>query len=198
MAEDLLEEIEEGEGVEDNNVDPVDTSSGKKSLLSKLPRISKKMLLIAGVALLVIGLITGVGIFFFSGDDEPSVIESNQSGVAEDGNQASLEKAAEIVFEDIVVLEPFERIRMKGNSAFGLISLNISLELTDHRYRKQVYTMEDRLRKIVTGQIKEMTWLELRNPEGKIRLKYELLKRMNSIFPKVTVRNVYFTNFLMQ
>ncbi len=193
MAQDLLEEIED---IEDNNVDPVEASSGKKSLLGKLPGISKKMLIIGGIVLLVIGLITGGAIFFLGGDDDPVVIESNQA--TEEDIQTSLEKKTEIVFEDIVVLEPFERIRMKGNSAMGMISVNISLELTDHRYRKQVYTMEDRIRKIVTGQIKEMTWLELRNPEGKIRLKYELLKRMNSIFPKVTVRNIYFTNFLMQ
>ena len=194
MAEDLLEEIDESE---DNNIDP-EASTGKKSLLRKLPRISKKMLLIGGIALLVLGLIAGAGLFFFGGEDEPVVIESKQSQMTGEDIQAALEKTTEIVFEDIVVLEPFERIRMKGNSAMGLISLNISLELTDHRYRKQVYTMEDRLRKIVTGQIKEMTWLELRNPEGKIKLKYELLKRMNSIFSKVTIRNIYFTNFLMQ
>ncbi len=194
VAEDLLEEIDESE---DNNIDP-EASTGKKSLLRKLPRISKKMLLIGGIALLVLGLIAGAGLFFFWGEDESVVIESKQSQMTGEDIQAALEKTTEIVFEDIVVLEPFERIRMKGNSAMGLISLNISLELTDHRYRKQVYTMEDRLRKIVTGQIKEMTWLELRNPEGKIRLKYELLKRMNSIFPKVTIRNIYFTNFLMQ
>ncbi len=195
MAEDLLEEIED---TEDNNVDPIEASSGKKSLLSKLPKISKKMLLIGGIILLVLGLIIGGAVFFLGGDGDSDVTDSNQSQMTEEEIQASLEQKTEIVFEDIVVLEPFERIRMKGNSAMGMISVNISLELTDHRYRKQVYTMEDRLRKIVTGQIKEMTWLELRNPEGKIRLKYELLKRMNSIFPKVTVRNIYFTNFLMQ
>jgi flagellar FliL protein len=190
VADDLLEEIED---TEDDNIDSAEASSGKKSLLGKL--LSKKMLLIGGLSLLAIGLIAGGAVFFLGGDDDPTAIESNLS---EEDVKASLEKKPEIVFEDLVVLEPFERIRMKGNSAMGMISVIISLELTDHRYRKQVYTMEDRLRKIVTGQIREMTWLELRNPEGKIRLKYELLKRMNSVFPKVTVRNIYFTNFLMQ
>ncbi len=80
----------------------------------------------------------------------------------------------------------------------GLINLDISLELMDHRYRKQVVSMQDRIRKIIMGQVREMRWLELRAPEGKIQLKYELLKRINSIFPKVMVRNIYFTNLIMQ
>ena len=194
MAEDLLEEIEEGE---DGNMEPEDPPPGKKSLLGKLPRPGKKMLLVGGVVLLLLGAGVGAGLFFLGGDEDTPP-EASQSEMTEEEMQAALDKKNEIVFEDIVVMEPFERIRMKGNSAMGLISLNISLELTDHRYRKQVVTMDDRLRKIVTGQVREMTWLELRSPEGKIKLKYELLKRMNSIFPKVTVRNIYFTNLLMQ
>jgi flagellar FliL protein len=80
----------------------------------------------------------------------------------------------------------------------GLISMNLSLELTDPKYKKQIYTMEGRIREIITSQLEGMTWLELRNPEGKIILKYNLLKRINPIFPKLTVRNIYFTYFIMQ
>jgi flagellar FliL protein len=124
----------------------------------------------------------------------PSAMEENRDA-GESDQPAQLE---EIVFEDIVALEPFERIPLKVNSAMGLISLDISLELMDHRYRKQVVSMQDRIRKIIIGQVREMKWIELRTPEGKIQLKYELLKRINSIFPKVMVRNIYFTNLIMQ
>jgi flagellar FliL protein len=58
--------------------------------------------------------------------------------------------------------------------------------------------MEDRIRTIVTQQVGTMTWLELRNPEGKIMLKYNLLKRINAVFPKPMVHNIYFTTFIMQ
>jgi len=58
--------------------------------------------------------------------------------------------------------------------------------------------VEDKIRQIVTTQAEGMSWLELRNPEGKIMLKYDLLKRINSIFPETVVRNIYYTNFLMQ
>ncbi|MBU3953420.1 MAG: flagellar basal body-associated FliL family protein [Proteobacteria bacterium] len=58
--------------------------------------------------------------------------------------------------------------------------------------------MQEKIRKIIMGQVREMGWLELRNPEGKLQLKYDLLGRINALFPRVMVRDVYFTNLIMQ
>lgn len=199
MADDLLEEVDEKDEIQEiqrENGEP-ESAPGKLSLVTRLFSNKKRLvLIIAGFLVLV--MVAGGVLFFFSGSDEEAAETTENAMMTDEDVKAALEKAPEIVFEDIVVLEPFERIDLKSNSAMKTISLGLSLELTDHRYRKMVVTVEDRLRKIVQGQVREMTWLELRNPEGKLRLKYELLKRMNSIFPKVTIRNIYFTNFLMQ
>lgn len=165
----------------------------KEKITGKLK--SKKVLIIIGGSLFVlVSVIFAILYFiFFNSSKEESLLSEEQPLIEQSRSQEP-----EIVFEDIVALEPFELIRLKTSSTMGLISLNVSLELTDHRLRKQVYTMEDQLRQIVETQVAEKTWLELRNPDGKIRLKYELLKRMNSLFPKATVRNIYFTYFIMQ
>jgi flagellar FliL protein len=44
----------------------------------------------------------------------------------------------------------------------------------------------------------EMTWFELRSPEGKINLKYRLIEKINSLYTGAVVQNLYFTSFLMQ
>lgn len=205
MTEDLQEEMDgemegkDSEIVRESSREP----SGKETLVKRLLGSKKRLLLILGIGGVLMGILAGGWIFFRGSPEQAtlangeSVMEENRaySGSGESGQAAQIE---EIVFEDIVVLEPFERIPLKTNSAMGLISLDISLELMDHRYRKQVYAMQDRIRKIIMGQVREMRWLELRAPEGKIQLKYELLKRINSIFPKVVVRNLYFTNLIMQ
>tara|TARA_B100000614_G_scaffold240556_1_gene241013 strand:+ start:163 stop:753 length:591 start_codon:yes stop_codon:yes gene_type:complete len=196
VAEDLLEEIDEN-GALTGGGEEIDAPAKKKSFLSKLPKPSKKWMIIGAIVLIVLGGGAGALFFFFSGDDEAEMALVPET-VQEISIQEALDKKDEMIFEDVVVLAPFVRIPLRGSSAMGMISLNISLELTDHRYRKSVVTMEDRIRKIVTQQVREMTWLELRHPQGKIELKYALLKRMNGIFPKVMIRNVYFTNFLMQ
>ena len=207
MTEDLLEEMD-GDMAEDS-LDTVQSqkASGKGSRIKKLlagiqKRLANKkrvvLILCAGVAL--IAILAGVWFFFLKGDDslESNEIPATQQGVQAGGNESGSNIIEEIVFEDIIVLAPFERIRLKGGSKMMHISLNISLELMDLDYKTQVFSAQDRIRKMVEGQVQEMRWGELRNPEGKIHLKYELLKRINSIFPKVMVRNIYFTNLIMQ
>ena len=202
MTEDLQEEMEgeDSEIVRESSGEP----SGKETFVKRLLGSKKRLLLILGIGGVLMGILAGGWVFFFRGAPEQgplangeSAMEDNRasSGSGESGQPGQIE---EIVFEDIVVLEPFERIGLKTNSAFGSVILDVSLELMDHRYRKQVVSVEDRIRKIIMGQVREMRWLELRNPQGKIQLKYALLKRINSIFPKVMVRNIYFTNLIMQ
>jgi len=197
LTDDLIvEETEEKERIRGDN-ENAEPSSGRISRIKALFRNRKRlMVIIAGILLLM--LVAGGLFFFFYGVDEKETSAPDSVALTDEQVMAASKTEADIIFEDVVVLEPFERIPLKRSSAMKLINLGISLELTDHKSRKMVVAVEERLRKIIQGQVREMTWLELRNPEGKLRLKYELLKRMNSIFPKVTIRNVYFTNFLMQ
>lgn len=158
---------------------------------------SKKavMITVAGMVLFI-GLITG-GLLFLGKSPEKGRNDQEKTAAKEDVKAAALVKA-EVIFEDIIVLKPFERIHLKEGSGLKSISMNLSLELSDSRYKKEVHAMEDKIREIITEQVGGMTGLDLRNPEGKIMFKYDLIKQMNSIFPGVMVRNIYFTYFLMQ
>ena len=202
MTEELLEEIDENS--KGDSQDMVQANSQgplkKKSLVKRVLGSKKKLALAILTGVFLTGTMAGIWFFFFKGDSQKSNIPGDTKDTQEIV-QAALDqpdKKDEIIFEDIVEFEPFERIHLKGNSAMGLVSVTLSLELMDHRYRKQMYSMQDRIRKIVMDHVREMVWLELRNPEGKIKLKYKLLKEINAIFPKVMVRNIYFTEFIMQ
>ena len=105
---------------------------------------------------------------------------------------------AEDVFEDIIVLRPFKEIKFVGGKKIKSVSMNLSLELTDVKYKDEIKSLQDNLRQIIEEQVKGMTWFELRNSEGKISLKYKLLEKINSVFPRTVVRNIYFTYFLMK
>jgi len=56
---------------------------------------------------------------------------------------------------------------------------------------------EARIRQIIERETGTMSWFELRNPEGKLKLKFTLLKQINSILTGAKIRNLYFTNFIM-
>jgi len=203
LTEDLLEEMD-GDMAEDSlGTIQSQKASGKGSLIKRLLANKKRAVLILSSGVVLIAILAGVWFFFLKGTSEDSIVSKEipvtEQGVQAGGNESGLSDLAEaIVFEDIIVLAPFERIRLEGGSVMGLVSLNISLELMDTGYKTQVVSAQERIRKIIEGQVLEMRWDELRNPEGKIHLKYELLKRINSVFPKVMVRNIYFTNLIMQ
>lgn len=187
MAEDLLDEIKDP-GKESAG----ETSgvwSGIKAFLKKISGSKKRWVLIL-VSVLVL-LCAGTGIVFF--------LLSGPAKEKTEPEPAMSEPAAEKQeFQDIVTFGAFERLALKSGSNKGFISLGLSLELMDRRFQMQVYSMEDRIRRMVQNQVRERTWLELRSPEGKIRLKYALLQGINELFPKAMVRNLYFTDFIMQ
>jgi len=173
----------------------------KKSLPGKTGGVFKKnfkskrsIIIIAVSFVLLIYFGAGVWFYFFKVNPE----EGKAIIAVEKKLEETAVREQEIVFEDIVELEPFEQIPLKASSTMGLISMNLSLELADPRYKEQILTMESSIREIIKSQLEEMMWIELRNPEGKILLKYNLLKRINAIFSKLTVRNIYFTYFIMQ
>lgn len=202
VAEDLLEEIE-GDELTESIADGGGSSDGKpvkKGFIGRLPAGKKKLIIILLLFLLFLGGI-GAGVFFFLfGGKEENVPEQPvaEDAVTEKSIQAALENQNKAIFEDIVQLDPFEQIFLKQDSHMDYISLGIALEMMDPGLRRQVYTMEPRIRKIIESQMRQMRWMELRSPQGKLKLKFALLNRINQIFPKVAIRHIYFTNFLMQ
>ncbi|WP_300456367.1 flagellar basal body-associated FliL family protein [Desulfobacula sp.] len=151
----------------------------------------------AASLVLLIGLTSGTWHVFFN-DMAQGVPKVNEI-LSNPGNpQAILTHEAESVFEDVIDLDPFDHLPLRPGSTMSRVSMNLSLELIDIRFKEPVNAMADRIREIISGQVQQMTWLSLRTPEGKIMFKYMVLKRINSLFPKATVRNIYFTFFIMQ
>jgi len=202
VAEDLLEKIEGDElteSINDGGGD-LDEDPVKKEFIGKLLSEKKKLIIILLLSLLLLGgICTGLFFFLFS-DKEEEVPEQpvGEDVVTEESIQAALEDRSKAIFEDIVQLEPFEQIFLRQDSNMHYISLGITLEMMEPGFRRQVYTMEPRIRKIIETQIRQVRWMELRSPQGKLKLKFALLNRINQIFPKVAIRHIYFTNFIMQ
>ncbi len=164
-----------------------------KDRLKGIFSTKKRIVMIGGGFALFLALALGSWLFFFSGSDS----EEDQKAMPEITKEGTLTIKEEVVFEDIVDLDPFERIHLRTGSTMKLVDMKLALELTDHRYRKQVISMQEQIRKVIISQVGVMNWIQLRNPEGKLKLKYAMIEEINGIFPQATVRNVYFTNLIM-
>ena len=202
------EEIDTEQEDQENEIDDLlsdeqlDQDVKKKGFLGRIKGLknvfsSKKAMIIAIVVfILLIAGSAGVWFFFLKGKSEaPSDLKNEISQEIPDG-QTSIEN--QIVFEEIINLEPFERMQLQGGSNLSLLSMKISLEMVDPEMREEINSMRFQIRGVIEKQVGQMTWLELRNSDGKIKLKYALLKQINSLFGKVRIKNVYFTSFIMQ
>lgn len=160
--------------------------------MNRLSQSRKKVALILTGLILVMALAAAGGVFFFKIGGKEAADPVTDLGRTPTGGTSPP------IFEDLIDLAPFERIGLSPESEMRFISLNLSLELTDPARRNQVETSQDRIRDIVTLWMARKTWMELRTSEGKIMLKYDLLKQINSVFSDPVVRNIYFTYFIMQ
>ncbi len=76
--------------------------------------------------------------------------------------------------------------------------VSITLELSDQEVSKEVEKRLPIIKDAVIDILSSKTYGDIRTPEGKEKLRFELIKRINTILVKGGVRNLYFTEFVVQ
>ncbi len=76
--------------------------------------------------------------------------------------------------------------------------VSITLELSDQEVTTEVEKRLPIVKDAVIDILSSKTYGDIRTPEGKERLRFELIKRINTILVKGGVRNLYFTEFVVQ
>ncbi len=157
--------------------------------------LKPKIIIIGAAAVILVAVIAAAGWFFF--------LKGEESDTPQDGSDGSpagqaVEAALEPAFEEIVTFYPFDRIPLKKSGNISSISMGIDLELFNPEMREAVEAEQYSLRQIIEAETEKMTWIELRNPEGKLKLKFALIRRINSELSESKIRDLYFTHFIMQ
>ncbi|MBF0302002.1 MAG: flagellar basal body-associated FliL family protein [Desulfamplus sp.] len=184
-----------------SDVEPV-----KKSFFKRI--FSLKFMVIFFILIVIIAGALFAGWFFFlkpnntdtgeSAKIEESAKTAEVAGaVDKDGKPISL-PPPEPDFPDIVYLEVFKKIKLQESEGLNYLTLKISVELIKPEMRKDIESNSEKIRQTVESEIKKMTWLLLRTPEGKINFKYRLIQELNKALPSRMVKNIYFTNFWLQ
>ncbi|MBF0377729.1 MAG: flagellar basal body-associated FliL family protein [Desulfamplus sp.] len=101
-------------------------------------------------------------------------------------------------FPDIVDLEKFEKIKLQESESLSYLTLKLSIEINKPEMRKEIEANTDKLRQVVESEIKKMSWLTLRTPDGKLNFKYRLIQELNKSLPSKIIKNIYFTTFIVQ
>lgn len=152
------------------------------------PKQKSKMMLfiILGVVLLLVG---GGGFFAFTTLMAPPPVDEN---VANPVEQEEFEVVGEMIgFKEFVV-------NLSDPKGKRYLKCEISIEVESLEAVERVSRIKPKMRDIVIMLLTSLAFEEVMTPEGKMRIRDELLERFNQAARPDKVTHLYFSNFVVQ
>jgi flagellar FliL protein len=106
-------------------------------------------------------------------------------------------KEAESVIGEMLVMEPFV-VNLADPKGKRYLKVKIELELANKEAVDKATKASPKLRDMVIMMLTSLGFEEIMTPEGKIRVRDELLIRFNEILQPDHIKNIYFTEFVVQ
>ncbi len=177
LEETILDEEEGGEG------------EGKKGFPLKL-------VIILVAALVVVG---GGGFFaykmFFSAPEEPAVTET--AGEEQQGAEAPKEGTADEAGVTVYPLDPFI-VNLADPAGNRYLKVKMALDLESKELASEVERKIPLLRDSILLLLSSKSFGEISTIEGKLKLRSELIHRINQVLTSGRVSTLYFTEFVVQ
>lgn len=155
----------------------------------QVPKKKSKMVffIILGVGILLLG---GGGFFAYT------KFLANKPAVEEVASQEATKGAAPVIGE-MLVMEPFV-VNLADPKGKRYLKVKIELELENKEAVDKATKVSPKLRDMVIMMLTSLGFEEVMTPEGKIRVRDELLERFNEIMRPDHIKNIYFTEFVVQ
>lgn len=156
------------------------------------PKKKSKMLLviILGMAVLLLG---GGGFFAYTQLlKAPAVDAENPEGPAPAGA-----KKPEEVGGAMYALDPFI-VNLSDAKGKRYLKVKVEIELDNEEAVAIAEKYKAKMRDMVIMMLTSLTFEEVMTPEGKMRVKDELLERFSRIMKPAKIRDIYFTEFVVQ
>ncbi len=148
---------------------------------------SKKMLfIIFGVAILLLG---GGGFFAYTTFLAPKPIPDESIP----GLEANLPEPVGEIF----TMKPFV-VNLADPKGKRYLKMKISLELETVEAVERTQKIAPKLRDIVIMMLTSLTFEEVMTPEGKLQIRDELLERFKLAARPDKIKNIYFSEFVVQ
>jgi flagellar FliL protein len=150
------------------------------------PKKKNKIVLLAIIGLILM-LAAGGGFFAYTKFLAPKpAIE-----------QSEVEKDTQESIGEMFTLEPFV-VNLSDPKGKRYLKVTLSVELDDAMVVERATKNTPKLRDMVIMLLTSLSFEEVMTPEGKIRVRDELLERFNLILRPDRVKNIYFTEFVIQ
>ena len=155
--------------------------------------MNKKVILLISVAVLVLGG-AGAAVYLFIPNILPVFIRPVEAGRKQQTKKGAEEKKREP--EVGADLEVFV-VNLAGQPP-RYLRTTLSVGVKSEKDKEEIKELSGPIRNAVIMYLTERKVEELLDPEGKKKLRNELLKQINAAAGKQMVSNVYFKEFLIQ
>lgn len=158
---------------------------GKENGNGNKKKFPLKLIVIIGAVLLLAG--GGLaGLLVLGGAKKPA-------GHVAGNGKATLDVPGDLLYE----MEIFV-VNLSDPGGKRYLKTKISLEYTGAELTDELKLRQPQLRDVVLLLLSSKTLEEIQGTEGKIILRRELVLRINQVLQKGKVRNLYFTEFVIQ
>ena len=160
------------------------------------PKKKKTMLFI--IIGLVVCLAGGGGAFFMMGGSEEEAVAETEEG-AEEGAEGEAEASTEAHYFS---LDPAFVVNFQGKSRTRFLQVNIDGLTREEAIKQEVTKHLPQIRNNIVLLLSSKTYDELITPEGKEKVREEVLSEIQKVMEAETgkpgVENIFFTSFVMQ
>lgn len=143
----------------------------------------KKIGLLGALLFVLVGSGAGVGFFF------PDLLSMLTKTRTNDKTEKKNEKLHEL---DVFV------VNLTGQNVRRYVRTSLSLGVDSEKEKEELKQFIAPIRHAVIMLLSTQNAEDISNPDGKKKLRSELLKQINDVIGKTTVQNVYFKEFLIQ
>ncbi|MCB2182890.1 MAG: flagellar basal body-associated FliL family protein [Desulfobulbaceae bacterium] len=152
------------------------------------PKKKSKMTLfiILGIAILLLG---GGGFFAYTKFLAPQPIPEEEIAIKDPDLPEPV--------GEILTLEPFV-VNLADPKGKRYLKIKISLELESLEAVDRVQKVTPKMRDIVIMMLTSLSFEEVMTPEGKLRIRDELLERFSRTARPDKIKNIYFSEFVVQ
>ncbi|MBP9491864.1 MAG: flagellar basal body-associated protein FliL [Sulfurospirillum sp.] len=177
--------------------------AGKKpdendEIVEKKPK--GNMVLIIVVALLVLLLVGGGAAAFFllGGEDEAApVTQTTQSDMKSDKKKSSKKSTDGLAIGPMYPMAQFV-VNLLSESGNRFLKVAVDLELSDAKLQPEMDQKKSLVRDIIIRTFSSKTFEEISTLKGKDKLKEEVLNKINENLSDGYIKNIYFTDFVVQ
>jgi flagellar FliL protein len=143
-------------------------------------------------------IVLGVGILLLGGGGFFAYTKFlTQKPAIEEGTEEGGEKKDNAPIGEIYALEPFV-VNLADPKGKRYLKVKIVIELETPESAAKAAQVAPKLRDMVIMMLTSLGFEEVMTPEGKIRIRDELLERFNQTMRPDRIKNIYFTEFVVQ